>query len=444
MQKPSSSTGESYCEIKEPILVKSQQRQEGPAEEPRKASLRELSSQISENARSIVWDIEKDGGVLPTDSSSLPSHGPKPSTLLMNITQKKWIPDSPRNDRAPSIQDPLIGQPDVTNGVSHTPAATEQQRSPSVISSIGPSESPSQAKPVAASGAAKPKETVSKYFISRPHHSSPQIETPIESPVDKCEAEAPGPSEGAVAMPQEWRDTTVKSAAPKCEGSESEQEVRADENAAQCLLRGGSDYDWLLSDPMPGKPLIDGVEDGWFPVEGSVETQSDVEEPVYDYFTLLDNHVFYLPQESSICEDQPPLEDDSPYGHFSYDGVRVDDIYDDDDRLPQYRLDSGSLHMQTFLDPAVGDNEADGLDRPFLLDSIDNISVESNSLTGRTSEESLGEVEVSEEAPLQFNEGRSLLLGCVEGPMHKSELGLESVEADVARRLVGHWAPQKY
>ncbi|KAF7776220.1 hypothetical protein Agabi119p4_4613 [Agaricus bisporus var. burnettii] len=362
-------------------------------------------------ASSVVWDIEKDDGVLPMNSSPLASLGPKPSTLLLDVAQKGWTLERSRT----------IGNQEVEPRMEQADLAVAA-KSPSV-QSIRPSESPSQVNNPA--GQNHP-EGVSKYFSLGPpppvecRPCSPKdtdllIQIPdatIHVPTVSPEVDTSGPPDDGAKGP----------AGSDVYKLDSEPELFFSEEITQYPRRDLDNTDWLLSDPfLGGYPTspFGPIEDDWAILEDMLET----------------------PIDGGYENDQAALEQmDSPYEESPHDGGGHS-LWLGEDPLPDY-----------FSDEFLGFNGYD--DIPDLEQASDeDIQLEQNALTDIESDASDSDlrehVELSREDIrntesdhlICFNEGRYLLHGYrISGAVNN----LEIVEADVAQSLIGHWKPQKY
>ncbi|KAF9452481.1 hypothetical protein P691DRAFT_772288 [Macrolepiota fuliginosa MF-IS2] len=440
-KKRNTSAFRSHHEEESVIKAGRQRRQTKRAASPRKTSIQESSPQSSKKAQSVVWNIEKAGGALPTDSSSFLTTRPEPSTILLNVTQKKWTPDSPCDDATSSIQG-TSNQVDIAAAAARASCLTDGKQSSSIASSIRPSESPSQVLHTLIPDVKKVEESVSKYFTSHIPPLPSQTEPSSKPLVDGGDEDAPTqPGVVALASSEDWGDDIIQPIASTNPRRREPEQIWVDEDIEQYPLQNRDDSDWLLSDPMSRRLQSDnGADYGW--LQGSYEAQSDCEEPIADnaVFADVDEEAFYPLRTPSLCYEQLSLvEGEEDLCGYLPCGSETVVIYDD--VYAQHHRDDDPSHMQSLLD---SDRDSD-LESPLYLGS-DGISSEHTGLNEQSLDGSVYDVEELElgEAPLRFNEGRHLLLGCSDGSLHRPEYDLEYAEADVARRLVGHWVPQKY
>jgi hypothetical protein len=427
------------------VLPDDPQKRKGPRTESRKTRKRKRSCSPSEDAQSIVWDIEKDSGILPTDSSSVVSRGPEPSTIVLNVAQKQWVPDPPslRGEQVSCAQDLTTSRETAADGgVTRVLEPSDKgQNTPSFVSSVRPSESPSQVAPVHEIGLENQQAMVSKYFPSAQSHPTQRVTEPSLPTV----------------IPQspagELREFTVlnlreKTSEPLQLSTECEDIPVLPENNgmvedAENFRKGRTGSDWLFSDldSVPNNAGDWGAE--LFPIQESSEVQLECEEGSHDE-SIGRQEEFYLYEE--------PLDKEQRDFSTGADVVFLDNLhffpesYDDEIFLPQLGVEE-----PTRIETARSDNfqesdndpDVDNLNK--LVSLSDHLSFSSIDLASEIS------LDPSEEATpaakgrlLQFNEGRFLLYASPAGSWNAQYSSLVSIEADVARRLVGHWAPHKY
>lgn len=365
------------------------------------------STKSSHKPSSVVWDIEKVDGVLPTASSSLVGLGPKPSTLLLNVAQKKW---------------PL--EYSHTDGAQETGLSIEQAdpaaKPPSVVS-LRPSESPSQVNHRAVGTGQNLPEGVSRYFSSGP---PPQVERDMDSPQDTdrvlqiLEETAPAPGAIKSSGSLDYGAELPTALDPTQLGFDPE--LFFSDEVAHYSRRNLDGSDWLLNDPF-------------------LERYSTSPPAKDDWAALEDMSVIRIEDEN---EDGP---------------TAFEQVYSLDE---EPRRDSGfSLWLgedpqpDRYSEELLGFNECDDFPNPeqtsdedSRLDWNDLIYLESD---GSVSDSDLREnIKISQDSRdterdhlICFDEGRYLLHG---NRIGEAVNNMELVEADVAQSLVGHWKPQKY
>ncbi|KAF5363497.1 hypothetical protein D9756_000695 [Leucocoprinus leucothites] len=457
-QKPKGRTSQPSEADTEAALVQRRKKIKPLPAEPTNDMTEQISlySPSKGKAQSITWDIEKDDSVLPTDSSVL-TRGRKPSTILLNVTQKQWTSDLPLDtNKVSGVKESSAQQQDITK------VSREEQSSPSLISSVRPSESPSQVAHAPAAGVGPQEGMVSKYFadaLSPQARSTGEFDT--EKPVNAAMSvitlldpayERPGIS------PVDFGEQRagVLQTTTDCEQLPSEIALQ-DTGLAQGIQRPltHDGLDWLLSDPisMIDEGLNRGPEN--FDITELSEAHSDVSP---DGPVVLQEEELFLLYEN--------FQFDSEYDHFPTPGKDFcdefllekvyPDIYDHDHPLFQSEVYEQG-HAPTGSGQALPfqDLTRDG-DSPFgefddtsyfsdCVSSLSNDSIEllpSGSPGGATPRSAF----LTGRSPplLRFNEGHCLLSANAISFREVVNSSLDSAEADVARRLAGHWAPQRY
>ncbi|KXN83697.1 hypothetical protein AN958_00838 [Leucoagaricus sp. SymC.cos] len=455
----------------EVALARKRRKKEGaPREAESKKRPRQGGSyQPSKKAQSVIWDIEKESGVLPTDDSSILSRGPKPSTILLNVARKGWLPDPPQCESAVTQEPPEQQKASADNDTTQRLVSSDEQNSPSLISSVRPSESPSQVALVPETKPEIPAATVSKYF------------TPIQLPQANAIPESPSREKSDPHVPSTAL-RRIDSDSQKADLPTTREETKQDlvdaergdlqelgyldfaEGLIPGLNNGTTGSDWLLSDPISREVLSEpecDMPDSFF-----------LERPSND---LIGN------QEVAPIESNPG-EEDGPYEHLEFDAEGTDcldlvgrevfqvggdfgipqeydlqvsqeldflDACESELALPELEFYEPT-HTQTSFAPEFTGNSSSDRDIGELNETYSLVSDETSPLSTTSSEVSQPEVTNSfrvskdEGLFLHFNEGRCLLLSSGMGRNDRQTTTLEIIEADVAQHLVGHWVPQKY
>lgn len=417
----------------------------------------ERSSSRSKKAQSVIWDIEKDDGVLPMESSSVLTS--KTNTVLLNIRQEQWLPEFSSNKRGvfdAQVQELSVQQKDVIDGndmTQHSVIEKEQDTSSST-SSICPSESPSQVVYAHRSGIQPQEDIVSKYFARTPSlRAHPSGKTTQESHTNLDVAAVPLSSEEkeADSVDLDYKKEPAR-AGENCDGLRVETIHRNTQPPLKDIVNGS---DWLLSDPILSPNFNRDRNCGaeLFHLDGLEEIQSD-----FDFHNALSDKSggldreegFYLAGDSdlndrlSIFEDglcgQPLAEDDEGYEYdypISHSQAYVENVEEAHNQpIPLPSLTEWDCRsIQTISEC----NDVSDI----LLNRISSPSIGSSGLIFNSVGD--GSDDLTTDPFLRFDEGRCLLLG-VNG-LHRnkdSDSYLGTVESDVARRLVGHWMPQKY
>ena len=417
----------------------------------------ERSSSRSKKAQSVIWDIEKDDGVLPMESSSVLTS--KTNTVLLNIRQEQWLPEFSSNKRGvfdAQVQELSVQQKDVIDGndmTQHSVIEKEQDTSSST-SSICPSESPSQVVYAHRSGIQPQEDIVSKYFARTPSlRAHPSGKTTQESHTNLDVAAVPLSSEEkeADSVDLDYKKEPAR-AGENCDGPRVETIHRNTQPPLKDIVNGS---DWLLSDPILSPNFNRDRNCGaeLFHLDGLEEIQSD-----FDFHNALSDKSggldreegFYLAGDSdlndrlSIFEDglcgQPLAEDDEGYEYdypISHSQAYVENVEEAHNQpIPLPSLTEWDCRsIQTISEC----NDVSDI----LLNRISSPSIGSSGLIFNSVGD--GSDDLTTDPFLRFDEGRCLLLG-VNG-LHRnkdSDSYLGTVESDVARRLVGHWMPQKY
>jgi len=401
------------------------------------------SSPRSKNAQSVIWDIEKEDGVLPGESSSVLTRGSKTSTVLLNIQQERWLPEytKERGVTDAQVQESSVQQDNTVDDNDMVQHSVAEQETPSSISSVCPSESPSQVIYAQDPGVQPGKDIVSKYF-NRSSSFGDTSQKPHANLASNLVVSGVLPNEGKQAGSI---DLDYKSHAGgnynRLEGEEIHK------NAKFHLKDVGVGSDWLLSDPIlspaSNRDRDRGAE--LFLLDDLEDIQSD-----FDFENVFPREPDGLNREEEIYlagdpELDPPQDPLSMFevdlcGQHPVEGV----IYEG------YEYDYPICHS----DVHVGDvKEAHSQSIPLrerdchtFGECNDGSSVLSDHTSPSSSEPILSSVgndfdDLAAGPLLRFDEGRCLLLGA-SGLWESKDLS--TIESDVARRLVRHWVPQRY
>lgn len=378
----------------------------------------ELSTSFSGKAQSTVWDIEKDSAVLPTESSPLLSLKSRPSTIFLELAQKKWGSDPLAN--GDQNQKLVIERADT--------AKVEARGLPSLVSSIESSESPSQVSPAANPGSSYAEGIPSDHFLSR---SPLRIEHPVDC-TEQTEATAPTLGD-IIQVPVEAYSPLNHGVERPSSSLDPERQASnlvapLDEENLQCLQREQDGSDWLLSDCLLGRYSSESEADGWPFVEDMLGAQL---EGVHGVLALTGEEVVDMLRGSDHYDHYTPLVNE-PHGRF------LDEFWcsGEGDDAPDPGCDRPEVQMAYDECIRLVRDDSTDLESDDGLDGTDSGSLKSTLVYDNEDPSS----------PLmRFNEGRYLLREYkVDGPACTSWHNLESIEADVARRLIGHWVPQKY
>ena len=397
------------------------------------------NSSRSKNAQSVIWDIEKEDGVLPAESSSVLTRGSKTNTVLLNIHQERWLPEE-RGVTDAKVQESSVQQKNTVDGNDMFQHSVAEQEAPSSISSVCPSESPSQVAYVQNPDVPPGKDIVSKYF----NRTSSFGET-TQKPHANLAASGVLPNEGrqAGSLDLDYKSHTDGNY-NRLEGEEIHR------NTKSHLKDVGVGSDWLLSDPVlsptSNRDRDRGAE--LFHLDELEDIQSD-----FDFEDVLPREPDGLDREEEIYlagdpELDPPQD---PLSLFEADLCSRHPVEGVD--YEGYEYDYSNCHS----DIHVG-NVEETHGQPIPLREWDchtfgECNDGSSILSDRTSPLSIGSSEpilssvgngfddLAAGPLLRFDEGRCLLLGA-SGLCESKDLS--TIESDVARRLTRHWVPQRY
>jgi len=400
------------------------------------------SSSRSKNAQSVIWDIEKEDGVLPAESSSVLTQGSKTNSILLNIHQERWLPGytKERGVTDAQVQESSVQQKNTVDGNDMFQHSVAEQETPSSISSVRPSESPSQVVYAQNPGAPPGKDIVSKYF----NRTSSFGET-TQTPHANLAASGVLPNEGKQAGSL---DLDYKSHADgNCNRLEGEEIHR---NAEFHLKDVEIGSDWLLSDPVLSPASHRDRDRGaeLFHLDELEDIQSD-----FDFENVfprepdgLDREAeIYLAGDSKLDPPQDPLSlfevdlcGQHPVEEINYEGYEYDyPICHSDIHVGNVEEEHGQpIPLREWDCHTFGEcNDGSSI----LSDRTSPSSIESSEPI--LSSVGNGFDDLAAGPLLRFDEGRCLLLGA-NGLCESKDLS--TIESDVARRLARHWVPQRY
>jgi len=398
------------------------------------------SSSRSENAQSVIWDIEKEDGVLPVESSSVLTRGSKTNTVLLNIRHERWLPKFTKG-KGITDQESSIQQQDTTDHNHMFQHSVVEQETPSSVPSVCPSESPSQGVYVQNPG----KDIVSKYFTRTSSLRAHAFGETIQKP--HADLAVSG------VLPNEGRQTGSINLDHKphidrnCNRPEGEEIHR---NLAFHLKGVGIGSDWLFSDPVlsptSNRDRDRGAE--LFHLDELEDVQSD-----FDFENIFPSvpdgldreEESYLAQDIGLDPPQDPLSmfEADLCGQHPVEGVNHEGYE------YEYPICGSDVHVGNV-------EEAHGQPIPLRewdCHTFGDCNDGSSILSDRTSPSSIGSSEsilssvgngfdgFAAGPLLRFDEGRCLLLG-TSGLCENKDLS--TIESDVARHLVRHWVPQRY